>query len=434
VSPVTYVTTANTVYDVSNILASGVNPVFVDSLGVDKGLYVLVENWDSDNGFKTFGRIEHNGLYSYSTFWSVNVDGWENTSYVINDVQADWSAVAINSPAYIKNKPDLSQYQTTADMSGYLPNSASGDFYPMTGNPSSFLTAHQDISTKLDVTAFTSYSANLDSALGDEFDQIHSALDDKLDKTAFTGYTATALTGLENDVSSLSAAVSSLTGTYVEQSAFNDYSAGVDSALADKADASSMTSYMPYSSLGYSGTVITGIDGSAIAGQGGGVVTATASGEYYDYRSGWLGYYTGISGINNSALVSNFATISEYARYDCNQRELSSLATEEYVDSNVSGKADASALTAYQPTGDYAYNSSLSGKLDTTAQVVTSTSTGNYTMGGFITTGVSAINTKALLAVSAGSAQCDSLGRTITATYQPTGAYIYESALGWAEV
>ena len=320
------------------------------------------------------------------------------------------------------------------DPSQFLPASASGSFYPYSGNPSGFLTSHQDISTKLDVTAFTSYSSNLDSSLGDEFDQIHSALDDKLDKTAFTGYTATALTAIENDITGISAAVSGFTGTYVEQSAFDNYSAGVDSALADKADASSMTSYMPYSSLGYSGTVITGIDGSAIAGQGGGVVTATASGEYYNYRSGWLGYYTGISGINNSALVSNFATISEYARYDCNQRELSSLATEEYVDSSVSGKADASALTAYQPTGDYAYNSSLSGKLDTTAQVVTSTSTGNYTMGGFITTGVSAINTKALLAVSAGSAQCDSLGRTITATYQPTGAYIYESALGWAEV
>ena len=220
------------------------------------------------------------------------------------------------------------------DPSQFLPASASGSFYPYSGNPSGFLTAHQDISTKLDVTAFTSYSANLDSALGDEFDQIHSSLDDKLDKTAFTGYTATALTSIENDVSSISAAVSGLTGTYVEQSAFNDYSAGVDSALADKADASSMTSYMPYSSLGYSGTVITGIDGSAIGGQfdSSQFLPTSASGDFYPMTGN----------------PSGFTTTS-------------------YVDSSVSGKADASALSGYQPTGDYAYNSSLSSKLDSTA-------------------------------------------------------------------
>ena len=118
----------------------------------------------------------------------------------------------------------MSGYATTGDLAGKLDASASSDFYPMTGNPSSFLTEHQDISTKLDTSAFTAY-------------------------------TATALSGLENDVTGISAAVSGitgLTGTYVEQSAFNDYSAGVGSALGDKLDVTAYDSakypsvYWPY--------------------------------------------------------------------------------------------------------------------------------------------------------------------------------------------
>ena len=351
--------------------------------------------------------------------------------------------------------------------SGKLDNSASSTWYPMTGNPSGFLTAHQDISNKLDTSAFTAY-------------------------------TATALTGLEHDVSSISSTVSGLTGTYVEKSAFNNYSADIASAKQD-------TLTFAYDA----DSAISAINGSSLAGGGGGVVTSTASGEYYDYRTGQLGYYTGICSANESALIANFATISDYARFDPDRRELSSLVTKDYVDSSISGKADSSSMSSFMPYSSLGYSgsvitsidgsaiggqggegheysgiypvvvdntadeisvdniplclesplsaymsgdsaiinidlanyattayvdSSVSGKADKTAQVVTSISTGNYTIGGFTVVGVSGINTKSILAVSAGSAQCDSLGRTITATYQPTGAYIYESALGWAEV
>lgn len=536
VSPVTYVTTANTVYDVSHILASGGNPVFVDSLGVDKGLYVLVENWDTENGFKSFGRIENNGLYSYATFWNVNVDGWETTSYIISDVQADWSEIASNSPAYIKNKPDLNQYQTTAGMSGYLQNSASGSFYPMTGNPSGFLTAHQDISNKLD-------------------------------STAFTAYTSTALTSIQNDITSISASVSAvtgLTGTYLEQSSFDQYSADIDSALDDKADGSALTAYIPFSSLDYSGSAISGIGGSSLAGIGQGAgdysgiypvlvdnvnrtISVDDTGIAVDETM--TAYESGgelVIGVASGTLAGKLDT-SAFTGYTATaltglEQDVSSLSatvsglTGTYLEQSASAlfapssvetsKLDASASSQFitstaglQPSGDYAYNSALSGKLDEsafsavsgtfltavpagyatetyvdsavsgkadssalddkldkTAQVVTATATGNYTMGGFITTGVSGINGKPLLAVSAGSAQCDSLGHTITATYQttagmssyqpsgdyaynsavsgkadtsaltayqevsgmtayqPAGTYIYESALGWAEV
>ena len=341
-----------------------------------------------------------------------------------------------------------------------MPASASGDFYPMTGNPSSFLTAHQDISNKLDTSAFT-------------------------------GYTATALTGLENDVTGISAAVSGitgLTGTYVEQSAFNDYSADIDSAKQD-------TLTFAYDS----DSAIGSINGSALAGNGGGVtgnyisatglnqkisnpagtqavsfasgggtgaglwitgqfgtayykdnelnlnrnnhkiafnigsngpkISAMASSKnqhaymYLFQSGGYSGVYseTGIWGNNSSntnyweyghneytkltsvydtvsgnsanwggidsatcsAIASSYAESAASSKLDASassnfyttanesgyitNADLADYATTAYVDSSVSGKADTTALTGYQPTGDYAYNSSLSSKLDESA-------------------------------------------------------------------
>lgn len=42
-------------------------------------------------------------------------------------------------------------------------NNLSGEYYPLNSNPSGYLTAHQDVSDKLDVTAFTSYTATADT-------------------------------------------------------------------------------------------------------------------------------------------------------------------------------------------------------------------------------------------------------------------------------
>lgn len=149
-------------------------------------------------------------------------------------------------------------------------------------------------------------------------------------------------------------------------SAYYDGTGRLISALPDSAAVSSIASaYVSgkQDSLTFAydaDNAISSINGSALAGGGGGaVVTATASGDYYDYRPGRLGYYTGISGLNNSSLVANFATVTDYARYDSRTRELSSLASEEYVDSSISGKQDSSAMSAYALSAD------VSGCIDT---------------------------------------------------------------------
>lgn len=53
-------------------------------------------------------------------------------------------------------------YQVKGD---YLTNADSANFYPMTGNPSGFLTSHQDISNKLDTTAFSDVSGSFLTAV-----------------------------------------------------------------------------------------------------------------------------------------------------------------------------------------------------------------------------------------------------------------------------
>ena len=115
----------------------------------------------------------------------------------------------------------------------------------------------------------------------------------KLDSSAFTSYTATALTGIQQDTADISAHVSGLTGQYVEKSAISAESAQWNEVSAK-------------------------LDKSA---------------------------------------SSNFYTTANESGY----------VDSAYVESQVSGKQDSSAMTAYQPAGDYAYNSAVSAKLDKSA-------------------------------------------------------------------
>ena len=108
--------------------------------------------------------------------------------------------------------------------------------------------------------------------------------------------------------------------------AVSSIASAVASSVASAVAEDTLSSKIPWGALEYSGTVITAISGSAIGGQGGGGDTSqclpkSASGDFYPMTGNPSGFVTG---------------------------------------------------GPYQPSGDYAYNSGLSGKLDTTAQVITS--------------------------------------------------------------
>lgn len=68
------------------------------------------------------------------------------------------------SDYYKKN--ETSSKQEIGDVINEINNTItnlSGEYYPLTSNPSGYLTEHQDISDKLDVSAFTSYTADADT-------------------------------------------------------------------------------------------------------------------------------------------------------------------------------------------------------------------------------------------------------------------------------
>ena len=149
-----------------------------------------------------------------------------------------WSASGNFQSAgdYVKHD-DLSSYATEdwVEQQSYMHEYMESAFYPMTGNPSGFLTAHQDISNKLDTTAFSTVSGDFITAIPSEYvteNTLQSGLSSKLDSSAFSSVSSTFLTAHQ-----------------------------------------SLDGLMSASLLEQSGGLITGYNGTAFAGQGGGGVT-----------------------------------------------------------------------------------------------------------------------------------------------------------------
>jgi len=173
---------------------------------------------------------------------------------------------ATASSLFLTGLPD--DLATTGDVasavSGKMDKADGSAFYPMTGNPSGFLTAHQSLAG----LATVGY--------------VDSSVISKLDTSAFASASAGfAPTGDYAYNSSLSAYYpASASGAFAPSGNYQtagDYA--FNSAVSAKLDSSassnfvvnsSMTSWIPYSALDYSGTAISGIGGSSLAGMGGG--------------------------------------------------------------------------------------------------------------------------------------------------------------------
>lgn len=128
---------------------------------------------------------------------------------------------------------DITGFATTVQLDEKLDKSDSGKFYPMDSNPSGYLTAHQDISNKLDTTAFSTVSSDFLTAIPDSYatkDFVQSGLSSKLDSTAFSTVSGSFLTAHQ-----------------------------------------SLDGLMSADLLEISDNKITGYNGTAFAGQGGGV-------------------------------------------------------------------------------------------------------------------------------------------------------------------
>lgn len=192
--------------------------------------------------------------------------------------------------------------------------------------------------------------------------------------------------------------------------------------ILDLGNSANMSSYIPYSALDYDPTgAISGISGSAIAGGVdssvvSSIVSSMVSGKadqsaledccssmssvvssiqndvsgISSYVSGLTGEYLEKSASSLFAPSGNYMSASESSSFYpmtgnpsgfLTSVDLSDYATTAYVDSSVSGKMDATASGYLQPSGDYAYNSSLSSYLYASASSLFQ-SAGNYQTAG----------------------------------------------------
>lgn len=333
-------------------------------------------------------KADQSALTAYQPVSAMS--GYATEAYVDATVGDKLDATA--SSLFLTGLPD--DLATTGDVasavSGKLDKSASGEFYPMTGNPSGFLTAHQSLAGLATV------------------EYVDSSVSSKLDTSAFASVSAGFQpSGNYAYTSSLSAYYpASASGAFQPSGQYQtagDYA--FNSAVSAKLDASAssnfvvnsaMTSWIPYSALDYSGTAISGIGGSSLAGMGGG------------------GDYTGIYPVN----VDNTA------------REISVDSIPLVTDSSITSYASGDSSVIGVNMGI------LSGKLDSSAQVVTATATQFYAGTAYLTgvngAPVSASRAgNATNALLASSAWYDGKGRPISAL--PDSATVSAIASAYSE-
>ena len=251
-----------------------------------------------------------------------------------------------------------SLFQPSGD---YLSASESSNYYPMTGNPSGFITDDECQSSYLALSSFSSYSSTVDSSI--------------------TG---------------ISSVVSGVSSTYLEKTA-----SGMFQPSGDYVSSTDMSAYVPFSGLEKDAGFITAISGTAISA---GKVYTGINPVYVDNTADQIGVYrktlavdetmtayeTGDSAVIgvNTAILSGYAKASSLEDYQL-KSAMTAYASVAYVDSGMSGKLDVTASSLFltslpadlATTGDVA--SAVSGKMDKSASGEFYPMTGNPS--GFLT-------------------------------------------------
>ena len=243
----------------------------------------------------------------------------------------------------------------------YLSASESSNYYPMTGNPSGFITDDECQSSYLALSAFSSYSSTVD-----------------------------------NSITGISSVVSGVSSTYLEKTA-----SGMFQPSGDYVSSTDMSAYVPFSGLDMSAGKITAISGTALSA---GKVYTGVNPVYVDNTADQIGVYrktlavdetmtayeTGDSAVIgvNTAILSGYAKASSLEDYQL-KSAMTAYASVAYVDSGMSGKLDVTASSLFltslpadlATTGDVA--SAVSGKMDKSASGEFYPMTGNPS--GFLT-------------------------------------------------
>jgi hypothetical protein len=304
------------------------------------------------------------------------------------------------------------------DLSSKMDASASSEFYS-TSNPSGFITG-MDLTPYQKTADMTAYQLSGDYAF-------NSSLSSKLDASASSDFYSTSnpsgfITGVDlseyakQSALQLKADVSALS-SYQPTSAMSAYAteSWASAEISAKLDVTATSQFITAlpADMATTADVV-----SAVSGK----LDKSASGEFYPMSGNPSGFLTA-------------------------HQSLAGLATESYVDSAVSGKLDSTAynsaqfqltadMSAYQLSGDYAFNSSLSAKQDASAMTAYQQS-GDYAYNSSLsayqlTADMSAYQPSGDYAYN--SSLADKQDASAMTAYQPAGTYIYESAIGIGEI
>ena len=244
-------------------------------LSTNKKLIRIGDDYSAGSGIDITDRVI--SVTSFGPEYSAgpNIDIQD---YVISG--RDWSeeinAVSANANSafneWVSNDYTTDQTNITnkftfvsGEIDNKLDKSESAKYYPMVGNPSGFLTQHQDLTylsgkvdEKLDTTAFSSVSGDFLTSIPDEYatkDFVSNSISSKLDISSFSS--------VSGDF---------VTNNYIQ----NNYYSKTDTSSKEELTNAFNNVNVPSSVLDLSGfeyneqNLISGYGGSAFAGQGGG--------------------------------------------------------------------------------------------------------------------------------------------------------------------
>lgn len=266
---------------------------------------------------------------------SAKLDASASSDFVLNSSFSSYSSDVANSitsiSSVMSSKADssaLSSYQPVSAMSSYATESY----------------VDSAVSSKLDVTASSQFLTSLPEDLAYTSD-VASAVSSKMDKSESSSFYP-----MDSNPAGYLTAHQSLAGYATEQYVDSAVSAKLDASAYDSSwfqPASSMSAWIPYSALDYSGTAISGIGGSSLAGMGGGGGAD----------------YSGVSPVNvdnDSRLISvdhrTLCVDESLTAYNSGSSAVIGVNTSSIDLPDYQRKAD---MTAYQPVGTYIYESAL---------------------------------------------------------------------------
>ena len=320
--------------------------------------------------------VEKSAISAQSAIWneasgvSSKADASSLTGKLDNSASSNFYPMTGNPSGFLTSHQELSGYVEKSsisaqssqwnEVSAKLDQSAASEFYPMTGNPSGFLTEHQSLSAYVEKSAISAQSANWNEVSA------------KLDESAFTAYTATAqqFTGLDHD--------STLTGdgTSGQPLGVNGRELVFDSSMTTSVSGNSaivgvnsaiMSGYLPESASGSfqpSGNYVSADEMSAYVGKSSISAESAKWNEVsakVDDSALSTGDYSGIvyvNGVSGTYLAAQFAWSADAAYKDSSGRNISELPdsaavsgiASSYVESGVSSKLDISAFSSVSGT------------------------------------------------------------------------------------